>query len=182
MESSAGKGTMVNGEDLMPFRECNLPREEIEAYATKVSRHFGLQPGTSLEPLVKRLGGKIEYRRLHDLSPDGGTIRVQGRNDFVIHLPQHTSAQRDRFTVAHELGHYFLHANQGERPGKATRSGVSERAEWEANWFAAALLMPAEEFQAALEGGSELWRIAADFNVSEAAAKVRADSLGQRRN
>lgn len=165
---------------LKPFEPCGLSCAEVEEFAEQIRRQLGFGPGDDVLALAARLGGRIEYRRLRDLSPDGGTIRVLGRNDFVIHLPHHTPAQRDRFTVAHELGHYFLHSDQGSRPGLATRSGVSERAEWEANWFAAALLMPADEFSAALEANQPLWQIAAEFDVSAAAAAVRAEVLGKR--
>ena len=74
-----------------------------------------------------------------------GAIYVHGRGDFDIVLPQFTSPLRDRFTIGHELGHYFLHSRQGERPLVAYRQG-SGRLEWEANWFAAGLLMPKDEF------------------------------------
>jgi Zn-dependent peptidase ImmA (M78 family) len=50
------------------------------------------------------------------------------------------------------------------------------RAEWEANWFAAELLMPRKAFKAAVDRNGLSY--AADlFNVSISAAKVRAKSI-----
>jgi Zn-dependent peptidase ImmA (M78 family) len=48
------------------------------------------------------------------------------------------------------------------------------RCEWEANWFASAFLMPADEFKAAYAHG-----IASEtFGVTAAAVEVRAKTLG----
>lgn len=165
-------------EELAGFRPCNLPRAEIEALAERVAEHFGL-PDCSLGDVVRRLGGKIKYEPLLDLCPEDGSIIVRARNDFTIVLPVETGECRDRFTIAHELGHYFLHSNQGARPGIARRRAESERLEWEANWFAGALLMPAQKFRLShKKHGGELRRVAVDFGVSQAACQVRAKVLG----
>ena len=98
-----------------------------------------------------------------------------------------TVPERDKFTIAHELGHLILHYPlvARENPGVpmcATR-WVDEsnadlvRAEWEANWFAAAFLMPSDEFIARYQSGG-LSPAALRFKVSVPAAKIRAKSLG----
>lgn len=51
------------------------------------------------------------------------------------------------------------------------------RAEWEANWFAAAFLMPKEVFEEKIKSTS-LQDAANFFDVSMSAAKIRAKSLG----
>ena len=102
------------------------------------------------------------------------------------------SAPRYRFTVAHELGHLFLHfpivSETAPDSGMiATRwvdeTGDSEqlkRAEWEANWFAAAFLMPSNAFQSMLRSFSgNIVHVAARFGVSVQAAEIRAKTLGQ---
>ncbi|WP_245443046.1 ImmA/IrrE family metallo-endopeptidase [Methylobacterium terrae] len=96
---------------------------------------------------------------------------------------------RDRFTIAHELGHLFLHYAMIVRnfPGAmmiATRwvkedNDDLKRAEWEANWFAAAFLMPAAKFKKCLEeNDGHVNVVAVQFGVSPKAAEVRAQSLG----
>jgi Zn-dependent peptidase ImmA (M78 family) len=67
-----------------------------------------------------------------------------------------------RFTLAHELGHYFLeHGRYMTRESIHTRDidesqlinipkGEVERLEWQANTFASCLLMPRDEFNMAL--------------------------------
>ena len=53
------------------------------------------------------------------------------------------------------------------------------RAEWEANWFAGAFLMPKAEFEQVFQKkGGSLSSVAAYFGVSGHAADVRAKTLG----
>lgn len=52
---------------------------------------------------------------------------------------------RDRFTLAHELGHYFMHRNVDlamSRIDSTYNVPAYRKSEWQANTFAAALLMP----------------------------------------
>jgi Zn-dependent peptidase ImmA (M78 family) len=54
-----------------------------------------------------------------------------------------------------------------------------QRAEWEANWFAAAFLMAEVPFRAKWASvGGDLTKVAAEFNVSEHAARIRAETFG----
>lgn len=91
---------------------------------------------------------------------------------------------RRRFTIAHELGHYFLHHNHEESVEITTVSfrGKSNSAEREADLFAAELLMPENMVR---ERHSKmalplLWVLADNFNVSRIAMKKRLNSLGLR--
>ena len=53
-----------------------------------------------------------------------------------------------------------------------------KRAEWEANWFAAAFLMPSAEFKEIYEAmGRSTEFTAMQFGVSPKAAEIRAQSL-----
>ncbi len=166
----------------------NASKARVHEFAENVAGQLNFGPGDALEPVVVQLGGRISYHS-PALMADAPTeaIIVEGDRSFVIFLPTTTSPQRDRFTIAHELGHLFLHYPlvQSKFPGatmEATRwvaSGdeAQQRAEWEANWFAAAFLMPEEQFRAIWS--SRQPAAAADhFGVSLRAAEVRAKSLG----
>lgn len=89
--------------------------------------------------------------------------------------PLDTSPERDRFSIAHELGHYFLHFRMTKQAMVAQRFG-STREEWEANWFAAGFLMPAAEFHEHYHAGFPA--LARHCRVSIAAARARANALG----
>lgn len=163
----------------------DVSRETIEQYAEKIALENALtvfSDGDSVDPLfafAKKLGGKIEYQDAEGLAKsEHGSIVVDGPNRFTIHLSKFTGPMRDRFTVAHELGHYFLHSFQGKKPIKAYRSERSA-AESQADWFAASLLMPERLVR-------ELWvnediqnasELAARFHTSLTAAQYRLDTL-----
>lgn len=153
----------------------------VEKYAGRVRQKIGLSAVRELDSAVEGLGGRVHFLELDDWAEHSGSIFVHAPQDFDIILPYYTSPLRDRFTIGHELGHYFLHSKQGEIPLVAARKG-SGRLEWEANWFAAALLMPVEEFrQVCVDHKDDIERIAATFGVSRDAARIRRDSLaGQR--
>lgn len=88
---------------------------------------------------------------------------------------------RQRFTIAHELGHVLvsddqrIHADE-DIYGKESRSGESEV---RANAFAAAFLMPASVLAARPPGDEvEFCRLALDLQVSPSALAYRLCNLG----
>ncbi|PNS08862.1 ImmA/IrrE family metallo-endopeptidase [Solilutibacter silvestris] len=160
-------------------------RGEVSAFASNIATKLGYAPGEALEPLVERLGGVIEYGDDMDQS-ESGSIRIFP-GGFKIYISMDTSPLRDRFTTAHELGHYVLHylyANQHRNANiqylRAQRYG-SGPAENEANWFAAAFLMPGDKFRAKFDefkdSSNRDLRLADFFKVSQQAASIRAKSL-----
>lgn len=58
---------------------------------------------------------------------------------------------RDRYTIAHELGHLILHSHLGlaraKRPAEGQKVRPFESAEWQAETFGGALLMPIDHFR-----------------------------------
>lgn len=167
-------------------RPSRVSKERIHAFAEEFAAALGFGPGDPIEPLVKRLGGRIAYKNPVGRLPESIIVRKQ--DDFTIFLPSMTSPERDRFTIAHELGHLMLHFPliAREQPGvvmAATRwvdesDEDQKRAEWEANWFAAGFLMPSKLFTAAFRSTSgNLASVALKFGVSQQAAEVRAKTL-----
>jgi hypothetical protein len=159
-----------------PAEACNVRKDVIDTFAAKVAWKLGYTAGAALEPIVQRLGGRLTYQSLDDLTRSEASIRIDGPGNFEIFLPDHTSSERDRFSIAHELGHYFLHYPKRQGLMVAQRFG-STRVEWEANWFAAGFLMPAVEFTAVCRAG-DLAEAARHFKVSVPAAEARAKALG----
>jgi Zn-dependent peptidase ImmA (M78 family) len=161
----------------------------VHRFAEDCAAKLGFAPGDAIKPLVSRLGGRVEYKAaIGSDSKIPESIVVRSRKEFTIFVSSMTSQERDRFTIAHELGHLFLHYPMVEKkfPGGimvATRwvdesNADQQRAEWEANWFAAGFLMPSKEFAATFKSlGGEISSVAAKFGVSAPAATVRAKSL-----
>jgi hypothetical protein len=164
----------LEGDEIAP---TNLRKNRVENFAKRVAKVGDFEIGGDLELLTEQFGGTIHFQHMEEWLKEDGSIFVHGRASFDIVLPYYTSPLRDRFTVAHELGHYFLHSDQGQIPIIAFRQG-STRIEWEANWFAAALLMPESEFTSAFRESGSLAEVAMQFGVSQDAAKVRKNALG----
>jgi len=115
-------------------------------------------------------------------SKTSGFIKKTEKGIFIcVNSKNHENTKR--FTVAHELGHYFLHRGElqnGIVDGIELKmeEGKEDPKEDEANKFAANLLMPKELFK-------QLWdkedysigSIAERFFVSESAVITRAKDL-----
>lgn len=153
---------------------CNLSKTGIQSLAERVAKVLEYQPGDDLQAMVVGWGHRITYVEADD-HPESLRVDAEGKCEFF--LPRHTSPARDRFTLAHELGHLFLHHTQGAGASHYNRSGT-DLAEVQANWFAAAFLMPEESFQADMKSSASLASVARKYGVSLAAAEVRARSLG----
>ncbi|CAN7695918.1 ImmA/IrrE family metallo-endopeptidase [Rhizobium sp. LjRoot30] len=162
-------------------------KASVHNFAEELARNLSFEPGDAFDRLISMLSGKVLYRN-PSTQERPEAIRVEPSGRFEIYLPSVTSLGRDRFTIAHELGHFFLHfpmvqelrgAEFGMQATRWVDEGKPElrRCEWEANWFAAAFMMPEEEFREAFAQHESLARVASLFGVTIAAATVRAQSL-----
>lgn len=164
-------------------------RNYINNLAQIIINEYNIEiPITDMKNIVRRIGGtieeKIDFNELCD-----GTIKKIGDNSFEIAISPFQNEQRKAFTIAHELGHLFLH--MGFRTNfelwehQSTiykRFGTSEQ-EYQANEFAAALLMPEDEYKKVLYEHLDDYRVniknVADyFHVSVSAATNRGRFLG----
>jgi Zn-dependent peptidase ImmA (M78 family) len=85
---------------------------------------------------------------------------------------------RDRFTIAHELGHYLLHNEPGLARTMNPKGSLPafKCSEWQANSFAGALLIPTDVAQALKNAHA----IAETCGVSVDAAGVQLKVLRQK--
>lgn len=110
-----------------------------------------------------------------------GAIRYYKEDDrFVILLNKDDPDNRQRFTLAHELGHYFLHKEilKSDEVHVDTLYRISNEQEKEVDYFAGALLMNElllkKIYTTTTTSISELAQL---FQVSESAMTVRLDVL-----
>lgn len=158
----------------------------VEKFAADVAHKLQFKPGDNIMLLTSRLGGKIVTGSSGPDDEESGSLIALSQSDFTIYLSPLTSLERDRFTIAHELGHLLMHLPLARKENptavmRATRyvdenSPSQQRAEWEANWFAAALLMPENLFRDEALRGIEFLK--ETFQVSGSAVRARALSLG----
>lgn len=171
-------GQPLLAQDLSP-KPCNMTKADVMAYAEDISRKVGYSPAEPIEGVVERLGGRLSTLGLSDMVEGiDGSIRVNGIRDFVINTSLLSGDARNRFTIAHEIGHYFLHSPNNPDNKLIARRYDSGRTEWEANWFAAAFLMPEQQFKEQFESlGRRIIDVANYFKVSLEAATYRAEYL-----
>ncbi len=164
-------------------------KDQIHVFAESIAQQLSFGPGDDIGFLVSRLGGRIEIRNPVNYRGDfPESIVIRTATDFTIYVPSLTSVERDRFTIAHELGHLALHypAFAQRYPGEtmiATRwvdesDQDQKRAEWEANWFAGGFLMNGNLFRNVFFAHERnIALVALRFGVSKSAAEIRAKNL-----
>lgn len=172
---------------MMTTRKTDGTRSIVRV-AEEVVRQLDIAPGADLVPIVEAMGGRIGYREFFTLSdPDCISLEIRDRYDFSLWLPTRTEERRNRFLIAHDLGHYFLHYLPLRRNGRIPDDHApvtfgyyaNDNADIEANIFAANLLAPRRHFLdlwARLDGA--IMEIAAQLNVTGHFVDLRAQGLG----
>lgn len=126
-----------------------------------------------------------------DISQKGISGFIKEENDGKIYICVHQfdNKNRKRFTIAHELGHYFRHRDKIKEGfvdgigvgafGRDTAENKVIQEEIDANEFAGEILMPEVEFKNIYNyKKGNITAVAEFFMVSEAAAYTRAKLLG----
>lgn len=136
-----------------------------------------------------RVADIAEYKgfRVQVFTPKLGqkSYDVAGAIDYeqhVIFVNENDAPTRQRFTIAHELGHLALHESEGSMVDfrKQMHHLGGSKKEMEANAFAAELLMPADKFVEAYGKYKEyISVISSIFNVSVEAVQIRIKTLKQ---
>lgn len=178
----------------VPFRTVSVPaeisaaRDVLERYA----QHYALPDSgpVPVDDIAESLLGLLV--RVETLEPGvSGMLLVRERRIMVSAEECDRWPARRPFTVAHEIGHWELHAADLDAPFICRRADIAEaddpeaattrRREREANAFAAELLMPEQRVrvQADADGGDER-ALAAHFGVSGLAMAWRLFNLGLR--
>lgn len=167
-----------------------------EAAALELLEKHGLQRRfpVPVEVIANKLG--VLVRRQHFEADDvsGLLLREPGETP-IIGVNASNAEVRQRFTVAHELGHLSLHKGKRLVVDRAVRvnfrdsvsSLATDREEMEANAFAAGLLMPSaavsDQLNRIVRGrqrsDSEVVdALAGKFQVSRSAMEFRLINLG----
>jgi Zn-dependent peptidase ImmA (M78 family) len=141
--------------------------------------------------LAKKLGARLSYQPFHKSDDDVSGLLYRDGTRTIIGVNSAHAPTRQRFTIAHELGHLLLHPGKPmilDRARVNLRNSVSSMAtdtqEIEANQFAASLLMPRDflfgELKRMPAKQSDLLidGLAQKFNVSREAMRHRLVNLG----
>jgi Zn-dependent peptidase ImmA (M78 family) len=166
--------------------------KKIEAKANLLLKKTGINSAPiEIERIAEYLGVDIKY---DDLDDDvSGFLSVDPDHAVAVINSEH-HPNRQRFTIAHELGHFVLHVKSNEglfidkkyavhhRDSKSSLGTVDT--EREANLFASALLMPRslvrellEDYQVDFLDEIETHSFARKLGVSEQALGFRLARL-----
>jgi Zn-dependent peptidase ImmA (M78 family) len=150
--------------------------------------HNLLRAPVDVDHLARALGAEVFYEEMED-KVSGLLLYEESSAKIAVNKDHHRN--RQRFTVAHEIAHLVLHASRKKElwidheyyfRSNDPRSG-DEKAEVEANRFAADLLMPKELIVESIDSSLPLSdlgvaRLALRFGVSEQAMMWRLVNLG----
>jgi len=173
-----------------------IPRARIDAKAADLWRREGLTVGFDCDQLLDRLGLNLLWETI----PEGPRERILGALQpatKLVVLNESRLAELEeneglrRFTIGHEVGHWFLHATD-TRAGQLTldaagrtwcRSGSSASPERQAEMYAGSLLIPEDHLRARLPvaprgGWAEIYALAEAFVVTPTAMIIRLEELG----
>jgi len=148
-----------------------------------------ISPPVDVHGLAERLGVQVIASKL---PADVSGMLIREDDQRTVGLNRTQTPSRQRFTLAHELGHLRLHRGRALIVDSSIRvnlrdavsSAATDREEMEANRFAAALLMPeAMVLDAVRDAGLSSVdalqkRLARLFNVSAEAMGYRLVNLG----
>jgi len=159
-------------------------------------RYGGDSIPIDVEAVAERLGLAVLYDDLG--APEISGVLVSNNEGACIFIQRLDHPNRQRFSIAHEIGHHVLkhqfvegehvHVDRGHyisRRDDRSAAGVDPK-EMEANAFAACMLMPEElvrERAAVVSRGQAILdqhvrELARDFQVSEQAMTIRLTKIG----
>lgn len=162
----------------------------VDSAASELLAEAGVsEPPVDAYFLAKRLGVQVVHASMNQ---DVSGMLIRDGEALTVGLNSKQARQRQRFTLAHELGHLRLHRG---RPlivdslvrvnlRDSTSATATDREEIEANRFAASLLMPEAMIRAAVANAAtgrpvQLQReLAQLFDVSAEAMGYRLINLG----
>ncbi len=118
-------------------------------------------------------------------SGESGAIVRDDDNNITIYVNPDDSLERQRFTIAHELGHYVNgHLDDSTKMLRDSNQSYSQDnydyREYEANTYAAELIMPKSKlvFLLESEGLKTIEDLARVLIVSKKAMEIRLKNLG----
>jgi Zn-dependent peptidase ImmA (M78 family) len=166
----------------------SVPR--AEARATALIEKFGIEGApVPVEQVARQLGAEVVYRAFEG---DVSGMVYRSDSEKLIGVNSSHPPNRQRFTVAHEIGHLVLHKDQhvyvDSFGGRVNwRDGARDPVEAEANAFAAELLMPRAFVEREVAGAMEepetspkqlVATMAKRFRVSRLSMQYRLENLG----
>ena len=166
---------------------------QIEKKALELLKKYNkLKIPVPIKNLIKEIGINLSP---YDLGEDVSGVLVVDNGEYRIGYNSTESPARQRFTLAHELGHFMLHKNKQQEVfvdnvtymfRKNNARTKDYKIEMEANQFAAAILMPKDLLKKEIEVLDDgfisdhdmIVELSKKFKVSQIAMTYRLNNLG----
>lgn len=155
-------------------------QKQIDNVIQDIKLKTGLSyPENGLLDIVKAFGINVLEVDLSKFPSVKGIVQYRNDNnqpDPKIYINKNLPKEGKTFTLAHELGHYFLHPDQLKLRidqfdySQNTQNSLEET---EANYFAASILVPKEKLLNVLSITHDISVIAAYFGVSKPVVETR---------
>jgi len=168
----------------------------INKKVNSVLKKYGsLKAPIDVETIAEKMGADIQFSDLED-DLSGFLVIKNKKKTIVVNENHHP--RRQRFTIAHEIGHLSLHIKSNEdslfmekkkvyNRNLKSSTGIDSK-EIEANRFAASLLLPEKMVKEYIKEETEYFEESGDddnlivslsrkFNVSQTAVTHRLSSL-----
>lgn len=167
--------------------------KEIVKKITPIISGYYERTTLDLDAVCEKLGITLYQAKFEDPNMSGALSKDNGTWSIVVN--EEHAPKRRRFTIAHELGHYFAIQNGSisaqeyiEENNNVIRDyyvlnrneDVDEenyQVERQANMIAAEILMPEEMVTALINENSNIPELADKFGVSESAMSYRLTGL-----
>jgi len=131
-----------------PFEPANLSKKSIMSLAEDFADEIGFKNGADVEPIVEKLGGRIQYIDLDQMYNLKSSFFLHNKNNFDILIPRYTGPIHDKFLIMREIGHYILHEPKEKAVSIKTPTCVEhETANYESFLFAYGFLVPEKRLQ-----------------------------------
>jgi len=180
----------------LPLKTKHFPcmnTNQIEKKALELLKKYNkLKIPVPIKNLIKEIGINLSP---YDLGEDVSGVLVVDNGEYRIGYNSTESPARQRFTLAHELGHFMLHKNKQQEVfvdnvtymfRKNNARTKDYKIEMEANQFAAAILMPKDLLKKEIEVLDDgfisdhdmIVELSKKFKVSQIAMTYRLNNLG----
>lgn len=162
----------------MQINSILSPKEALD-----ITRRYGASVPVDVHALATELGLGPEAGDLPD--DISGLIRRNPDGSMTIVYNRGHARTRQRFTIAHEIGHFIYHRDRLSAgvsdtlafradPAYLPNPAIGREQEWQANNFAANLLVPGKWLKAAQAAGFKMVpELAPRFEVSPAVMRIK---------
>lgn len=159
-------------------------RTDMDAYIRETAREIRERfPSASVEEIAEELGILVGEARLGQGEGANKGFALMAHGIRHITVNEDLSGEMKQVILAHELGHVLLHMREGSEAvfrDEALFSLRLQGAEYEANLFAAELLLRKEDLLEALEEASSLRELSQLLRLPEELILLKLQGMEKR--